>query len=131
MSRGMKDLAVHSGQVSVFEKTGLTGLITANSEIVLWSLPKGTRILRAVVIEMTADTTTTADVAIIANEASPRTLATLDVSAAAEANMASNKANLAALNADVDIVLENTATGTGDGVYDVIIEATRPGPEPQ
>lgn len=131
MSRGMKDLAVDSGRLSFCVRVGLTGLIAQDSVIRIWDLPKGARILRAYIEKTTIDTTVGADLALKTTETSPRTLATLDISAADFAAMTVNKANLAAFTDDAGVNLTNTVAGTGDGVYVVYIEATRPPPEPQ
>jgi hypothetical protein len=127
----MKDLAVESGMVSCFYRRDITGLATDESTIELWAVPKGTIITRAVITQQTADTTTTADLVLESTESSPRAFVTADVSAATIHNMTLTAALLVPFTADATIRLRNSATGTGDGVYTVYIEASRPGPEPQ
>lgn len=133
MSKGMKTLGVDSGWMSVFYRTGLTGLIAQNSTIELWELPTGTVILDAEISYQVLDTTNTADVVLETMEAAPRTLCTLDISAASIVAMvptAALRVPIAGTVAQRKIRLRNTVAGTGDGSYTVIMRATRPGPEP-
>jgi hypothetical protein len=127
----MRDLRFESGLESVFHRPSLTGLITQNSTITLWDVPKGAVIHRAIIYQQTADTTTTADLVLESTEGTPRTFVTADVSAATIHNMTATAALLAPFSADATLRLRNTAAGTGDGVYTVLIFGTRPGPEPQ
>ncbi len=134
MSKGMKTLRVNSGEISCFVRAGLTGLITINSTIDLWELPTGAMILDSIIFYTVQDTTVTADVVVESTEAAPRTFNTLDISAASINQMTKTAALLAPIAGTVaqrKLRLRNTAAGTGNGTYTVVILATRPGPEPQ
>ena len=134
MSKGMRTLHVESGKISCFARAGLTGLIAQDSTIVLWELPTGAVILGSTIFRTVLDTTAGADVVVESTEASPRTFNTLDISAASINIMTQTAALLAPITGTATqrrLRLRNTVAGTGDGVYTVIITATRPGPEPQ
>lgn len=133
MSKGMKTLAVNSGLLSCYFRDGLTGLIAQNSTIELWELPTGARIIDGYITRDALDTTNTADVVVESMEAAPKTFLSLDISAATIADMVRTAANVGPItgtHAQRRVRLRNTAAGTGDGAYSVMLVATRPGPEP-
>ena len=131
MSRGMRSLAVHSGLVSTFWKPGVTGLNVALEKDDLWDLPKGSVILDCWIAVTTADTDTGAVNPLIRIIGG----ATIYVSRAANAlgltSMTKSQTLNAPLAADTLLQLEVSLAADGDGVFNVMVMATRPGPEPQ